>query len=104
MACVRSCSTDPEELVSKAAYRTLSREFVRAVAAAQATLRAAGREDEAARLDGVARSSAYLRFPSRGGWGRLAHGPRAGRMADPEHGSAVRTPVPGSLGSRRRED
>ena len=44
----RTRPTDPEELVSKAAYRTLSREFVRAVAAAQATLRAAGREDEAA--------------------------------------------------------
>ena len=69
-----------EELVSRAAYRTVSREFVRAVAAAQVTLRAAGREDEAVRLgwSNVARAPAYLRFPSRGRWGRLADGPGAG--------------------------
>src|SRR5215470_3307639 len=65
MACVRSCSTDLEELVSKAAYRTLSREFVRAVAAAQATLRAAGREDEATRLDGVTWHTLRHTFASR---------------------------------------
>jgi len=44
---------EPGEPVSHAAYRTISREFMRAVAAAQATLRAAGREEQAARLDGV---------------------------------------------------
>jgi len=56
---------DPEELVSKAAYRTLPREFVRAVAAAQATLREAGREDEAARLDGVTWHALRHTFASR---------------------------------------
>ena len=35
------------------AYRTVSRESVRAVQAAQATLRSASLEEEAARLDGV---------------------------------------------------
>ena len=62
-----------------------------------------GRGSPARRSD-VARPSIYLRFPSRGGWGRLANGPRVGRVADPEHGPAVRAPVPGPLGSSRRED
>jgi len=61
----RTRPTDPEELVSKAAYRTVSREFVRAVAAAQATLRSAGREDEAARLDGVTWHALRHTFASR---------------------------------------
>jgi hypothetical protein len=43
LAARRTRPADPEELVSHAAYRTVSREFVRAVVAAQATLRAAGR-------------------------------------------------------------
>src|SRR5215468_6111854 len=106
MACVRSCSTDPEELVSKAAYRTVSREFVRAVAAAQVTLRAAGREDEATRLDGVTWHALRHTFASRlvaagvdlrtvqelGGWRTLSIG------------AAVRAPLSGPLGSSRRED
>jgi site-specific recombinase XerD len=45
--------TDPDELVCRGAYRTVSRELVRAVQAAQPTLRSASRAEEAARLDGV---------------------------------------------------
>jgi integrase len=44
---------DPDEPIFRGAYRTVSREFVRAVRAAQAALRSAGQDDEAARLEGV---------------------------------------------------
>ena len=47
------------------AYRTLSREFVRAVAAAQATLCSSGQDDEAARLDGVTWHALRHTFASR---------------------------------------
>jgi site-specific recombinase XerD len=56
---------DPEELVCRGVYRTVSRDFVRAVQAAQATLRSAGREDEAARLDGVTWHALRHTFASR---------------------------------------
>jgi integrase len=56
---------DPDELVCRGAYRTASREFVRAVRAAQATVRSAGREDEAARLDGVTWHALKHTFASR---------------------------------------
>lgn len=56
---------DPDELVCRGAYRTVSREFVRAVRAAQATVRSAGREDEAARLDGVTWHALRHTFASR---------------------------------------
>ena len=56
---------DPDELVCRGAYRTVSREFVRAVQAAQATLRSADREDEAARLDGVTWHALRHTFASR---------------------------------------
>ena len=56
---------DPDELVCRGAYRTVSRELVRVVEAAQATLRAADREDEAARLDGVTGHALRHTFASR---------------------------------------
>jgi len=56
---------DPDELVCRGAYRTVSRDFVRAVQAGQATLRSAGREDEAARLDGVTWHALRHTFASR---------------------------------------
>jgi len=65
LAAKRTRPADPEEPVSRAAYRTVSREFVRTVAAAQATLRAAGREDEATRLDGVTWHALRHTFASR---------------------------------------
>jgi len=34
----------------------------------------------------VARPPSHLRFPSRRRWGRLADGPRAGRLENSEHG------------------
>jgi hypothetical protein len=52
----------------------------------------------------VARAPAYLRFPTRSGWGRLAHGPGAGRLEDIEYGAAVRAPLPRPLGCCRRKD
>jgi site-specific recombinase XerD len=57
--------TDQDELVSRGAYCTVSREFVRAVQAAQATLRSANREEEAARLDGVTWHALRHTFASR---------------------------------------
>ena len=65
LAAKRTRPADPEEPVSRAAYRTVSREFVRTVAAAQATLRAAGREDEATHLDGVTWHALRHTFASR---------------------------------------
>ena len=95
---------EPGELVSHAAYRTISREFMRAVAAAQATLRAAGREEQAARLDGVRWHALRHTCASRlvaagvdlrtvqelGGWKTLS--------------AAVRAPLPRPPGRCRRED
>jgi hypothetical protein len=52
----------------------------------------------------VAGAPAYLRFPTRSGWGRLAHGPGAGRLEDIEYGAAVRAPLPRPLGCCRRKD
>jgi integrase len=43
----------PTNPIFRAAYRTVSREFARAVRAAQAALRAAGQDEESARLEGV---------------------------------------------------
>jgi site-specific recombinase XerD len=65
LAARRARPADPEELVVRGAYRPVSRDFVRAVAAAQGTLRAAGREDEAARLDGVTWHALRHTFASR---------------------------------------
>jgi site-specific recombinase XerC len=65
LAAQRRHPADPDELVCRGAYRTVSREFVRAVQAAQATLRAAGREGEAARLDGVTWHALRHTFASR---------------------------------------
>jgi integrase len=65
LAAQRRRPADPDEPVSRAAYRTVSREFVRAVAAAQATLRAASWEDEATRLDGVTWHALQHTFASR---------------------------------------
>src|SRR5436309_5193671 len=65
LAAERRRPNEPHEPVTREAYRTVSREFVRAVAAAQVTLRAAGREDEAARLDGVTWHALRHTFASR---------------------------------------
>jgi integrase len=65
LASQRRRPNDPDELVCRGAYRTVSRDFVRAVQAAQATLRAAGREDEASRLDGVTWHALRHTFASR---------------------------------------
>jgi site-specific recombinase XerC len=56
---------DPDEPLFRAAYRTVGGEFLRAVRAAQVTLRAAGQEDEAARLDGVTWHALRHTFASR---------------------------------------
>jgi site-specific recombinase XerD len=56
---------DPDEPVARAAYRTVTREFVRPVGAAQVTLRASGRPDEAARLGGVTWHALRHTFASR---------------------------------------
>lgn len=56
---------DPHELVCRGAYRTVSREFVRAVRAAQVSLRAARQDDEAIRLDGVTWHTLRHTFASR---------------------------------------
>ena len=65
LAAKRARPGEPGELVSHVAHRTVSREFVRAVAAAQGTLRAEGREDEASRLDGVTWHALRHTFASR---------------------------------------
>ncbi len=65
LATLRSCPNEPDEPLFRAAYRSVSREFVRAVRTAQATLRAAGQEDEAARLDGVTWHALRHTFASR---------------------------------------
>ena len=65
LAAQRTHPADPEELVSRGAYRPVSRDFVRAVAAAQVTLRAAGQESEAARLDGETWHALRHTFASR---------------------------------------
>jgi integrase len=65
LAAQRRRPGDPHESVCRGAYRTVSREFVQAVQAAQATLRAAGREAEAARLDGVTWHALRHTFASR---------------------------------------
>jgi len=62
---LRRRTDDPEEPLFSAAYRTVSREFVRAVQAPQGTLRAAGQEDEAGRLDGVTWHALRHTFASR---------------------------------------
>jgi integrase len=56
---------DSDEPVFRAAYRTVSREFVRSVGAARSALRATGREEEAARLDGVTWHALRHTFASR---------------------------------------
>jgi len=65
LAALRRRPNDPEEPICRPAYRTVSREFVRAVRAAQGTLRASGREGEAARLDGVTWHALRHTFASR---------------------------------------
>ena len=65
LATMRHRPDDPNEPIFQAAYRTVSREFVRAVRAAQGTLRAAGQENEAARLDGVTWHALRHTFASR---------------------------------------
>jgi site-specific recombinase XerD len=80
----------------------VSREFVRAVQAAQATLRSAGKEDEAARLDGVTWHALRHTFASRlvaagvdlrtvqelGGWRTLSMVQRYAHLS-PGHLAAV---------------
>jgi integrase len=102
LAAHRAHPGDPEELVSRGAYRTVSRGFVRAVAAARITLRAAGREDEAARLDGVTWHALRHTFASRlvaagvdlrtvrelGGWKTLSMVQRYAHLS-PDHLAAA---------------
>jgi integrase len=57
--------SDPDERVCRAAYRPVTRAFVRAAQAAQGSLRAANREDEAAQLDGVTWHALRHTFASR---------------------------------------
>jgi len=61
----RTRPDDPQEHVSWPAYRTASRAFVRAVQAAQGSLRAAGQAEEASRLDGVTWHALRHTFASR---------------------------------------
>ncbi|PYN86311.1 MAG: hypothetical protein DMD87_17850 [Candidatus Rokuibacteriota bacterium] len=65
LAAERRRPNEPHEPVTREAYRTVSREFVRAVGAAQMTLRASGRPDEAARLGGVTWHALRHTFASR---------------------------------------
>ena len=65
LATKRHRPDDPYEPIFRAAYRTVSREFVRAVRAAQGTLRAAGQNEEAGRLDGVTWHALRHTFASR---------------------------------------
>jgi site-specific recombinase XerD len=65
LAALRQRPEDPAEQVCRAAYRTVSREFGRAVGAAQATLRASDQREEAARLDGVTWHALRHTFASR---------------------------------------
>jgi integrase len=62
---LRTRPGDPQEPVSRAAYRTVSRAFVRAVEAAQGSLRAAGQPEEAANLDEVTWHALRHTFASR---------------------------------------
>jgi site-specific recombinase XerD len=82
----RSHPSDSEERVCRAAYRTVSRAFVRAVQAAQGSLRASDQGEESTRLDGVTWHALRHTFASRlvaagvdlravqelGGWRTLA--------------------------------
>jgi len=65
LAALRRHPDDPEEAICRPAYRTMSREFVRAVQAAQGTLRAAGQDEESRRLDGVTWHALRHTFASR---------------------------------------
>ncbi len=65
LATARHRPDDPDEPIFRSAYRTVSREFVRAVRAAQTTLRAASQEGEASRLDGVTWHALRHTFASR---------------------------------------
>lgn len=65
LATHRRHPTDPEEPVVHGAYRTVSRDFVRAVRAAQETLNSAGQREEATRLEGVTWHSLRHTFASR---------------------------------------
>jgi integrase len=65
LATMRHRPSDPDEPLFRGAYRTVSREFLRAVCAAQATLRAAGQDDESSRLDGVTWHALRHTFASR---------------------------------------
>jgi site-specific recombinase XerD len=65
LATLRHRTDDPDEPLCRTAYRTVSREFGRAVQAAQVTLRAAGQDGEAGRLDGVTWHALRHTFASR---------------------------------------
>jgi site-specific recombinase XerC len=107
---------DPDEPVFRAAYRTVSREFVRAVQAAQGALRAAGQEGEATRLDGVTWHSLRHTFASRlvvagvdlrtvqelGGWRTLSMVQRYAHLA-PDHLAAAVEKIAASVPEARRE-
>jgi site-specific recombinase XerD len=102
LASRRRRPADPHEMVCRGAHRTVSREFVRAVQAGQATLRSAGREDEAARLDGVTWHALRHTFASRlvaagvdlrtvqelGGWRTLSMVQRYAHLS-PDHLAAA---------------
>lgn len=62
---LRRDPNDSDEPVLRGAYRTVSREFVRAVGVARASLQASGQEGEAARVDGVTWHALRHTFASR---------------------------------------
>jgi site-specific recombinase XerC len=101
---------DPGELVFRAAYRTVSRDFVRAVQAAQGALRAEDQDGEASRLEGVTWHSLRHTFASRlvvagvdlrtvqelGGWRTLSMVQRYAHLAPDHLAAAVEKIVPTS--------
>lgn len=102
LATMRHRPDDPDEPIFRSAYRTVSREFVRAVRAAQTTLRAANQEGEASRLDGVTWHALRHTFASRlvavgvdlrsvaelGGWRTLSMVQRYAHLS-PDHLAAA---------------
>ena len=101
----------------RAAYRTVSREFGRAVGAAQATLRASDQREEAARLDGVTWHALRHTFASRlvaagvdlrtvrelGGWRTLSMVQRYAHLS-PGHLVAAVEPIVGAPIEGAREN
>ena len=102
---------DHNEPVFRGTYRTVSRDFVRAVQAAQGTLRAAGSADEASNLNGVTWHALRHTFASRlvaagvdlrtvqelGGWRTLSMVQRYAHLSPGHLAAAVEKIAPSAV-------